>query len=163
MERIEEAMDFVNNQLSVDDSSMLVGRASAPADANHVTLASQDQSTACSSVSSATNNAPDPNLDRLANQNEVKIPSELIVHCVATLLMIQVISCIYAIVFCLRSHLSKQFRFTIINPLVSNQKVEYAATFFCLVVFLYSNRPAVSLINHFIKTFPSLYLLFLNA
>ncbi|XP_030974090.1 protein ALWAYS EARLY 3 isoform X1 [Quercus lobata] len=89
MERIEEAMDFVNNQLSVDDSSMLVGRASAPADANHVTLASQDQSTACSSVSSATNNAPDPNLDRLANQNEVKIPSELIVHCVATLLMIQ--------------------------------------------------------------------------
>lgn len=147
MERIEEAMDFVNNQLSVDDSSMLVGRASAPADANHVTLASQDQSTACSSVSSATNNAPDPNLDRLANQNEVKIPSELIVHCVATLLMIQVISCIYSVVFCLRSHLSKQFWFTIMNPLVSNQKVEYAATFFCSVVFLYSNRPAQCLLS----------------
>uniref|UniRef100_A0A2N9IY91 HTH myb-type domain-containing protein n=1 Tax=Fagus sylvatica TaxID=28930 RepID=A0A2N9IY91_FAGSY len=89
IEWIEEAIGFVNNQLSVDDSSMLAGKASTPADANHVTPASQDQSTACSSVSSAANNAPDPNLDRLPNQNEVKIPSEPIVHCVATLLMIQ--------------------------------------------------------------------------
>lgn len=103
IEWIEEAIGFVNNQLSVDDSSMLAGKASTPADANHVTPASQDQSTACSSVSSAANNAPDPNLDRLPNQNEVKIPSEPIVHCVATLLMIQVISSIYSIIFCLQS------------------------------------------------------------
>ncbi|KAF5465516.1 hypothetical protein F2P56_015513 [Juglans regia] len=87
IEMIEEAIDFVNNQLSVDDSSMLARSASAPADSTHITTpVSQDQSTACTS---ATTHAPDPKSDRLTDQNEAKIPSELIAHCVATLLMIQ--------------------------------------------------------------------------
>ncbi|XP_062175130.1 protein ALWAYS EARLY 3 isoform X2 [Alnus glutinosa] len=89
IETIEEAIDFVNNQLLVDESSMLARRASTPADSLHVTEASQDQSTACTSISSATDHAPDPKSGTLSDQNEAKIPSELIANCVATLFMIQ--------------------------------------------------------------------------
>ncbi|XP_059445242.1 protein ALWAYS EARLY 3 isoform X2 [Corylus avellana] len=87
IEKIEEAIDFVNNQLLVDESSMLARRASTPADSIHVTEASQDHSTAC--TSSATDHAPDPKSDTLSDRNEAKIPSELIANCIATLFMIQ--------------------------------------------------------------------------
>lgn len=89
IEKIEEAIDFVNNQLLVDESSMLARRASTPADSIRVTEASQDQSTACTLISSATDHAPDPKSDTMSDQNEAKIPSELIANCVATLFMIQ--------------------------------------------------------------------------
>jgi hypothetical protein len=80
---------------------MLARRASTPADSIHVTEASQDQSTAC--TSSATDRAPDPKLDTLSDQNEAKIPSELIANCIATLFMIQVNSNICSIIFYLQS------------------------------------------------------------
>lgn len=78
---------------------MLARRASTPADSIRVTEASQDQSTACTLISSATDHAPDPKSDTMSDQNEAKIPSELIANCVATLFMIQVNSTICSIIF----------------------------------------------------------------
>lgn len=89
IEKIEEAIDFVNNQLSVDDSSVLARRVSTPADSIHLNEAAQDQSTVGTSISSATNHVPEPKSDIFSDQNESKIPSELIANCVATLFMIQ--------------------------------------------------------------------------
>ncbi|CAK9159737.1 unnamed protein product [Ilex paraguariensis] len=77
--KVEEAVDYVNDRLPLDDSLM-----PAP-DSVHVSLASQDQlnSSPLNSLQ-----ASDPKLKNATNRKE-QIPSELITHCVATLFMIQ--------------------------------------------------------------------------
>ncbi|KAI8012289.1 Protein ALWAYS EARLY 3 [Camellia lanceoleosa] len=86
VERIEEAIDYVSNQLSLDDPCMMPMRPSAPADPIHGGSASQDQLTSCT-LSSL--HAPELKLKTEADRNEAQIPSELISHCVSTLFMIQ--------------------------------------------------------------------------
>ncbi|CAL5393210.1 unnamed protein product [Camellia sinensis] len=86
VERIEEAIDYVSNQLSLDDPCMMPMRPSTPADPIHGGLASQDQLTSCT-LSSL--HAPELKLKTEADRNEAQIPSELISHCVSTLFMIQ--------------------------------------------------------------------------
>ncbi|KAF2310984.1 hypothetical protein GH714_018913 [Hevea brasiliensis] len=88
-ESIEEAIDFVNNQLSVDDLSTPGMQTSTTANLVHGSLASQDQSGSCAANVGANSHAPDTHLDHISDQNEAQIPSELITQCVATLLMIQ--------------------------------------------------------------------------
>lgn len=89
VERIEDAIDFVNNRLLVDDSGTSAMR-SATSDPFHGSLASQDQFTSCTSNPLSGSQAPDLKLNITSNDNEAQIPAELITHCVATLLMIQV-------------------------------------------------------------------------
>ncbi|KAF5752213.1 hypothetical protein HS088_TW01G00121 [Tripterygium wilfordii] len=89
IERMEDAIDFLNTRFTVDDLSVQAMRSSAPAvplSGNHT---SQDQLTATTSNPVASVHAPDTKLNRLSDQNEAQIPSELIGNCVATLLMIQ--------------------------------------------------------------------------
>lgn len=90
VERIEDAIDFVNNRLLVDDSGMSTIRSAAAPDTLHGSLASQDQFTSCTSNPSSGGQAPDLKLNITSDENEGQIPAELITHCVATLLMIQV-------------------------------------------------------------------------
>ena len=90
VERIEDAIDFVNNRLLVDDSGMSTMRSSAAPDPLHGSLASQDQFTSCTSNPLSGSQAPDLKLNISSDDNEAQIPAELITHCVATLLMIQV-------------------------------------------------------------------------
>lgn len=87
IERIEDAIDFVNNQLSLNEFSAPAPRSAAPVDS----VRSHDNLTACSSYPFATCHIPEMKLQNLSDQDELKIPSDLISHCVATLLMIQVI------------------------------------------------------------------------
>ncbi|KAJ6313541.1 hypothetical protein OIU77_014930 [Salix suchowensis] len=54
-----------------------------------VDAAMQDQSSSCAANPGAINHAPDAKLNNLSTPNEVQIPTELISHCVATLLMIK--------------------------------------------------------------------------
>ncbi|XP_057419414.1 protein ALWAYS EARLY 3 isoform X2 [Lotus japonicus] len=86
VERIEDAINFINNRLSVDDPT-----ASAtnfpPRDS--VTLASRDQLTATTLNPLESYLVQYAELNSSSDQNEMKIPSELISHCLATLLMIQ--------------------------------------------------------------------------
>ncbi|KAK4855475.1 hypothetical protein QYF36_007763 [Acer negundo] len=89
VERIEEAMDFVNNRLSVDDTSMPSLRPSTPADPVNITLPSQDQQGTSTTSPLGISHAPDSKSNNLNNENAAQIPSELIAHCVATMLMIQ--------------------------------------------------------------------------
>ncbi|KAK2646186.1 hypothetical protein Ddye_021381 [Dipteronia dyeriana] len=89
IERIEEAMDFVNNRLSVDDTSMPSVRPSTPADPVNITLPSQDQQGTSTTSPLGTSHAPDSKSNNLNDENAAQIPSELIAHCVATMLMIQ--------------------------------------------------------------------------
>ncbi|KAH7573585.1 hypothetical protein JRO89_XS03G0176700 [Xanthoceras sorbifolium] len=89
IERIEEAMDFVNNRLSVDDSSLSSVRSSIPADSVKITLPSQDQQKTCTSSPLGTSHTPESKSNNLNDENAAQIPSELIAHCVATMLMIQ--------------------------------------------------------------------------
>ncbi|CAK7333147.1 unnamed protein product, partial [Dovyalis caffra] len=89
IESIEDAIDFVNNKLSADDLSVPAIRSSIPASSVQGTLASQDHLSSCVPNPGAINHASDAKLKNLSNQIEVKIPSELISQCVATLLMIQ--------------------------------------------------------------------------
>ncbi|KAG8636582.1 hypothetical protein MANES_15G014400v8 [Manihot esculenta] len=89
-ESIEEAIDFVNNQLSVDDLSTASMQTSTTANLAHSSLASQDQPSSCATNVGTNNHAPGTHLDLISDQNEAQIPSELITQCVATLLMIQV-------------------------------------------------------------------------
>ncbi|XP_059668464.1 protein ALWAYS EARLY 3 isoform X2 [Cornus florida] len=84
IERIEEAIDYVSIRLPLDDSCMLAMRTSTPAD--HGNLASQDKLTSCTLNSL---HSPDPKLKTASDETDAQIPSELISHCVATLLMIQ--------------------------------------------------------------------------
>ncbi|TKY54129.1 ALWAYS EARLY 3 protein [Spatholobus suberectus] len=86
VERIEDAINFINNQLSVDDPT---ASAATFLPADSFTLASQDQLTA-SVLNPLTNcHVQDAELNSSSDQNEMKIPSELISHCLATLFMIQ--------------------------------------------------------------------------
>ncbi|MBA0681579.1 hypothetical protein Goari_023375, partial [Gossypium aridum] len=85
IERIEDAIDFVNNQLSLNEFSAPAPRSAAPVD----TVRGHDNLTACSSYPFATSHIPEMKLQNLSDQDELKIPSDLISQCVATLLMIQ--------------------------------------------------------------------------
>ncbi|KAK3189776.1 hypothetical protein Dsin_029337 [Dipteronia sinensis] len=89
IERIEEAMDFVNNRLSVDDTSMPSVRPSTPADPVNITLPCQDQHGTSTTSPVGTSHAPDSKSNNLNDENAAQIPSDLIAHCVATMLMIQ--------------------------------------------------------------------------
>eukprot|EP00258_Populus_trichocarpa_P047358 XP_024463377.1 protein ALWAYS EARLY 3 isoform X1 [Populus trichocarpa] len=89
IESIEDAIDFVNNKLLADDSSVPAIRSPVPASSVQDSPASQDQLSSCVANPGAINHAPDAKWNNLSNENEVQIPSELISHCVATLLMIQ--------------------------------------------------------------------------
>ncbi|XP_011044502.1 PREDICTED: protein ALWAYS EARLY 3-like isoform X1 [Populus euphratica] len=89
IDSIEDAIDFVNNKLSADDLSVPAIRSSIPAISTQGTLASQDQLSSCAVNPEAINDAPDAKFNNLSTQNEVQVPTELISHCVATLLMIQ--------------------------------------------------------------------------
>ena len=80
VERIEEAVNFINSRLSVED----------PTDSIHVTLTSQDILTANTLNPLASSHAQNTEPYGSSDQNKVKIPSELISHCVARLLKIQV-------------------------------------------------------------------------
>ncbi|XP_015892697.3 protein ALWAYS EARLY 3 isoform X1 [Ziziphus jujuba] len=82
--RIEEAIDFINKRLSEEDFGMLTCR---PCTDSFV--ASPDQLTAGTSKPSSTRDPPDPASTTSSNKNETKFLSELIAHCIATLLMIQ--------------------------------------------------------------------------
>ncbi|KAI8002837.1 Protein ALWAYS EARLY 3 [Camellia lanceoleosa] len=73
--RIEEAIDYVSSRLSLDDSCMEAMIPSTPADLINGT--------------SSPLNKPEAELKNMSDKNEAQIPSELISHCVATLLMIQ--------------------------------------------------------------------------
>ncbi|KAK7264608.1 hypothetical protein RJT34_32217 [Clitoria ternatea] len=86
VERIEDAINFINNRLSVDDPASLA-TTFLPADS--LSLASQDQLTASTLNPLASCHAKDSELNSSSDQNEIKIPSELISHCLATLLIIQ--------------------------------------------------------------------------
>ncbi|XP_038991663.1 protein ALWAYS EARLY 3-like isoform X2 [Hibiscus syriacus] len=82
IESIEEAIDFVNNRLSVDEFSVPAPRSSAPTDS----IRSHEHP----SYPFTTSHIPDEmKLQNLSDQDELRIPSELISNCVATLLMIQ--------------------------------------------------------------------------
>lgn len=86
IERIEDAINFINNQLSVDDPT---ASATAFLPADSFTLASQDQLTASVLNPLSSCHAQDAEPNSSSDQNDVKIPSELISHCLATLFMIQ--------------------------------------------------------------------------
>ncbi|XP_044487094.1 protein ALWAYS EARLY 3-like isoform X2 [Mangifera indica] len=90
IEKIEDAIDFVNNRLSVDELGV-PSTSSTPIDLVHVTLTSpvEDQLNTCTSNSLANDHVPDSKLNNLPNENAAQIPSELIANCVATFLMIQ--------------------------------------------------------------------------
>ncbi|KAF8094096.1 hypothetical protein N665_0370s0031 [Sinapis alba] len=77
---IEEAIDFVNNQLSTDESE---------GSSVYQTQASQDQRLPSTpKPSSSTQHADDSHVNPL-DQNDLQVPSELVSRCMATLLMIQ--------------------------------------------------------------------------
>ncbi|PSR92630.1 Protein ALWAYS EARLY like [Actinidia chinensis var. chinensis] len=82
--RIEEAIDYVSNQLSMDDSCLMTTR-STPADPIHSSSASNDLLTFCCTLNSLHSSES----KNVSDRNDARIPSELISHCVATLLMIQ--------------------------------------------------------------------------
>ncbi|CAJ1941052.1 unnamed protein product [Sphenostylis stenocarpa] len=84
VERIEDAINFINNQLSVDEPT---ASATTFLYADSLSLASQDQMTALNPLASC--QGQDAELNGSSDQNEIKIPSELISHCLATLFMIQ--------------------------------------------------------------------------
>ena len=78
---IEEAIDFVNNQLSTDESE---------GSSVQQTQASQDQRLPSTpNLSTSTQHADDSHVNPL-DQNDLQVPSELVSRCMATLLMIQV-------------------------------------------------------------------------
>ncbi|KAF7144937.1 hypothetical protein RHSIM_Rhsim04G0219400 [Rhododendron simsii] len=85
-ERIEDAIDFVSNRLSFDDSCLL-GMRHTTADTSRGSSASHDLLTSCCTSNSMHSTGPE--FKNVLDRNEAQIPSELISHCVATLLMIQ--------------------------------------------------------------------------
>ncbi|GAB4851258.1 hypothetical protein Ancab_030555 [Ancistrocladus abbreviatus] len=84
IEKIEDAIDYVNNHLSLDDSSI-----PAPASRVNGSVASQNHLTLCESNHPASDHASDSKSVGASDERESQIPSELITNCVATLLMIQ--------------------------------------------------------------------------
>lgn len=89
VEIIEDVINFISNWLSVDDPTAPATNF-LPVDSIHVTLASQDQLTASTLNPLASCHVQDAEPNSLSDQYEMNIPSELISHCLATLLMIQV-------------------------------------------------------------------------
>lgn len=91
LERIEEAIDFVNNRLLEEDfKDFSVPMEKKYAYKDSVKAPSEQWPAAAgTSILLETNPTSDPKLNSLSDQNEAKIPSELIAHCVAALLMIQ--------------------------------------------------------------------------
>ncbi|KAL2339063.1 hypothetical protein Fmac_013509 [Flemingia macrophylla] len=83
---IEDAINFINSQLSVEDPT---ASATTFQLADSFTLASQDQLTASVLNPLASCHVQDAELNSSSDQDEMKIPSELIAHCLATLFMIQ--------------------------------------------------------------------------
>jgi hypothetical protein len=146
VERIEDAINFINNRISVDDST-----ASAtnflPLDS--ITLASRDQLAASSTLNIlARCHVQDDELNSSSDQNEMKIPSELISHCLATLLMIQVISPHYFlfIVVCILCRPTRPDSVVTTNHLLSSIRTilsRFFASFFkiymmsCIMFFLF--------------------------
>ncbi|XP_022973709.1 protein ALWAYS EARLY 3-like isoform X1 [Cucurbita maxima] len=88
LENIEEAIDFVSNKLSVDDLALPTVK-STSADTSNATPVSQNHFNAGASNPSAANYVVGSKSNSPSDKPEVEIPSELIAHCVATLLMIQ--------------------------------------------------------------------------
>ncbi|KAG5101318.1 hypothetical protein JHK84_046287 [Glycine max] len=86
VERIEDAINFINNQLSVDEPT---ASATTFLPTDSFSLASQDQLTASVLNPLASCHVQDAELNSSSDQNEMKIPSELISHCLATLFVIQ--------------------------------------------------------------------------
>lgn len=84
IERIEDAIDFVHNQIITDDSKVAVVRSSGV----NGNLAPQDLNGHASNPPE-TSQTPASKPDELSEKGESQIPSDLIAHCVATLLMIQ--------------------------------------------------------------------------
>ncbi|XP_021727746.1 protein ALWAYS EARLY 3-like isoform X3 [Chenopodium quinoa] len=84
IQKIEEVVVFVNNQLMVDDSGMSV-------QASQLTgrLSRQNQLSSCNLNVAASEQAHDSRSNGAVAPREAHIPSELIANCVATLLMIQ--------------------------------------------------------------------------
>ncbi|KAJ0093660.1 hypothetical protein Patl1_25107 [Pistacia atlantica] len=70
IEKIEDAMDFVNNRLSVDELGV-PSTSSTPVDSVHGTLSSrvQDQLNTCTSNPLVNNHAPDSKLNNLSDEN----------------------------------------------------------------------------------------------
>ncbi|GAY35971.1 hypothetical protein CUMW_019620 [Citrus unshiu] len=90
IERIEEAMDYVNNKLAGNDSGMPSIRLSTSADLVHSSRNSQDQQLETHTTNLLANSrAPDSTLNNSSDENSAHIPLELIAHCVAALFMIQ--------------------------------------------------------------------------
>ncbi|KAL9410355.1 hypothetical protein AB3S75_044171 [Citrus x aurantiifolia] len=90
IERIEEAMDYVNNKLAGNDSGMPSIRSSTSADLVHSSRNSQDQQLETHTTNLLANSrAPDSTLNNSSDENFAHIPLELIAHCVAALFMIQ--------------------------------------------------------------------------
>ncbi|ESR32866.1 hypothetical protein CICLE_v10004186mg [Citrus x clementina] len=90
IERIEEAMDYVNNKLAGNDSGMPSIRSSTSADLVHSSRNSQDQQLETHTTNLLANSrAPDSTLNNSSDENSAHIPLELIAHCVAALFMIQ--------------------------------------------------------------------------
>ncbi|XP_022979673.1 protein ALWAYS EARLY 3-like isoform X1 [Cucurbita maxima] len=88
LENIEEAIDFVSNRLSMDDLALPTVRSTA-ADTSNSPPVSQNHFNVCTSNPSIADHVVGPKSNGLSDKTEVEIPSELIAHCVATLLMIQ--------------------------------------------------------------------------
>ncbi|XP_031739375.1 protein ALWAYS EARLY 3 isoform X1 [Cucumis sativus] len=88
LENIEEAIDFVSNRLTVDDLALPTVR-SAAADTSNAAPVSQNHFNACTSNTSTASFVVGPKSNGSSDKTEMEIPSELIAHCVATLLMIQ--------------------------------------------------------------------------
>ncbi|KAB5537448.1 hypothetical protein DKX38_014981 [Salix brachista] len=109
IDSIEDAIDSVNNKLSADDLSVPAIRSSIPAISVQGTLAFQDHLSSCAANPGAINHAPDAKLNNLSTPNEVQIPTELISHCVATLLMIKASIRIYFFFFFLQRCTERQF------------------------------------------------------
>ncbi|KAH9683372.1 protein ALWAYS EARLY 3 [Citrus sinensis] len=90
IERIEEAMDYVNNKLAGNDSGTPSIRSSTSADLVRSSRNSQDQQLETRTTNLLANSpAPDSTLNNSSDENFAHIPLELIAHCVAALFMIQ--------------------------------------------------------------------------
>ncbi|CAI0466737.1 unnamed protein product [Linum tenue] len=86
IESIEEAIDYVNNQISSDELAAQLAAPSNPAVPVQDASVSQNQSTSNALANHTSDAKPSNNTTDL---NESQIPSELIAQSVATLLMIQ--------------------------------------------------------------------------
>ena len=85
IQNIEEAVDYVSNRLSVDDSRLSVQAIHA-----NGSLARQNQPSSGTSKLLASDQTLDSRSNGASVECETQIPVELITNCVTTLLMIQV-------------------------------------------------------------------------